>query len=95
MPQIFEQVNPDLTLAIPQLIVLGLALLLLLADVVLPRERHGALTWITLAGLIAALGATFYYVNDNTNDSTFNTPGYGDMFLADGFSFFINIVVLT
>jgi len=95
VPQIFEQVNPDLTLAIPQLIVLGLALLLLLADVVIPRARHGALTWITLAGLIAALGATFYYVNDNTNDSTFNTPGYGDMFLADGFSFFINIVVLT
>ncbi|MEX1158621.1 MAG: NADH-quinone oxidoreductase subunit N [Thermomicrobiales bacterium] len=95
MPQIFEQVNPDLTLAIPQLIVLGLALLLLLADVALPRARHGLLTWITLAGFSAALVATLYHVYDNTNDSTFNTPGYGDMFLADGFSFFISIVVLT
>ena len=95
MPQIFEQVNPDLTLAIPQLIVLGLALLLLLADVVIPRARHGILTWITLAGFAASLAATFYYVNDNTNDSTFSTPGYGDMFLVDGFSLFINIVVLT
>ncbi|HEX5166627.1 MAG TPA: hypothetical protein VFV93_14580, partial [Thermomicrobiales bacterium] len=95
MPQIFEQVNPDLTLAIPQLIVLGLALLLLLADVVIPRARHGILTWITLAGFAAALVATLYYVYDNTNDSTFTTPGYGDMFLTDGFSIFISLVVLT
>jgi NADH-quinone oxidoreductase subunit N len=95
VPQIFEQVNPDLTLAIPQLIVLGLALLLLLADVVIPRARHGILTWITLAGFTAALVATIYFINDNTNDSTFSTPGYGDMFLVDGFSLFISIVVLT
>jgi NADH-quinone oxidoreductase subunit N len=95
VPQVFEQVNPDLTLAIPQLIVLGLALLLLLADVVIPRARHGILTWITLAGFTAALVATIYFINDNTNDSTFSTPGYGDMFLVDGFSLFISIVVLT
>ena len=95
MPQIFEQVNPDLSLAIPQLIVLGLALLLLLADVTIPRARHYMLTRITMAAFAAALVATFFYVNDNTNDSTFTTPGYGDMFLTDGFSLFINIVVLT
>ncbi|HEX5167189.1 MAG TPA: NADH-quinone oxidoreductase subunit N [Thermomicrobiales bacterium] len=95
MPQIFEQVNPDLSLAIPQLIVLGLALLLLVADIAIPRARHGILTWITLAGFAAALVATLYYVYDNTNDSTFTTPGYGDMFLTDGFSIFISLVVLT
>ncbi|MGH9175785.1 MAG: NADH-quinone oxidoreductase subunit N, partial [Vicinamibacterales bacterium] len=100
VPQIFEQVNPDLSLAIPQLIVLGLALLLLLGDVLLPRSRHGLLTWLTLAGFAGALVATFYYVYEETVDSTFSTPllgdqTYGDMFLADGFSFFINIIVLT
>jgi NADH-quinone oxidoreductase subunit N len=85
---LFEQVNPDLTLLLPHLIVLGLALVLLLGDIVIPRAKHGFLTWITLAGFSAALVANFFFIDENR--STFN-----DMFRADDFSVFINLIVLT
>ena len=87
MPRFVDLVNPDLTLIIPQLIVLGTALLLLLADVLLPRAKHGILTWFTLAGLGAAFIANFFYIN--TNESTFNGA-----FRADDLSVFVNLVVL-
>lgn len=87
MPRFVDLVNPDLTLIIPQLIVLGTALFLLLADVVLPRARHGILTWFALAGLGAAFIANFFYIN--TNETTFNGA-----FRADDLSVFVNLVVL-
>jgi NADH-quinone oxidoreductase subunit N len=85
---LFEQVNPNLTLLTPHLIVLGLALVLLLADVILPRAKHVALTWLTLAGFGAALVANFFFIDENS--STFN-----DMFRADDFAVFVNLIVLT
>ena len=85
---IFE--NPDLTLMIPQLIVLGLAILLLALDVTLPRARHAALTWVALAGFAASLIANFYYIANDVNGQTFN-----GMFRADDFSYFISMVVLA
>jgi NADH-quinone oxidoreductase subunit N len=85
---IFERVNPDLTLLIPHLIVLGLAFVLLAADIILPRARHAMLTWLTLAGFVAALVANFFYMGENR--STFS-----EMFRADDFAVFINLVVLT
>lgn len=88
MPRFVELVNPDLWLMLPALIVLGLALLLLVLDVTIPRERHGVvLTWLTLVGFGAALVANFTLIDEN--DSTFN-----GMFRADDFSAFINLVVL-
>lgn len=83
-----ELVNPDLTLAIPHLIMLGLALLILLLDLFLPRERHIVLTYVTLAGYAAALIASFFYIG--TNETTF-----GGMFRADDLSVFVNIIVLA
>jgi NADH-quinone oxidoreductase subunit N len=88
LPQIFEHVNPDLVLLLPQLIVLGLALLLLLGDVTIARSRHYLLTWLTLIGFGAALVANFFFID--RNETTFQ-----GMFRADDFSVFINVVVLT
>ncbi|HUG14747.1 MAG TPA: NADH-quinone oxidoreductase subunit N [Thermomicrobiales bacterium] len=88
MESLFEKVNPDLTLLTPHLIVLGLALLLLLADVIIPRAKHVALTWLTLVGFGAALVANFFFIEENR--STFN-----GMFRADDFAVFINLIVLT
>ncbi|RIK45544.1 MAG: NADH-quinone oxidoreductase subunit N [Chloroflexi bacterium] len=74
---------------LPQLIVLGLAILLLVADIAVPKARHGVvLTWMALIGMGAALIANFTMVG--TNESTFN-----GMFRADDFSVFINLVVLS
>ncbi|CAN5554987.1 NADH-quinone oxidoreductase subunit N [soil metagenome] len=83
-----EKINPDLTLLAPQLIVLGVALLLLLFDVVMPRWRGAAMVYLTINGYGAALIASFALIG--TNDSTFK-----GMFRADDFSIFVNIIVLV
>lgn len=83
-----DLINPDLLLIIPQLMVLGLALVLLLADLIIPRARHGILTWIAVIGMAAALAVNFLYIG--TNESTFN-----GMFRADDLSVFVNMVVLA
>ena len=83
-----EKVNPDLTLMTPQLIVLGLALLLLLLDVVMSRWRGAPMAYLTIGGYIAALISTFAMID--TNESTFK-----GMFVADDFSMFVNIIVLV
>lgn len=88
MPPSLELNNPNLLLMIPHLIVLGLALVLLLADLVLPRAKHGALAWLCLIGFAAALISNFFYIGENK--TTFN-----GMFRADDFSLFINLIVLT
>ncbi|HAX24806.1 MAG TPA: NADH-quinone oxidoreductase subunit N, partial [Chloroflexi bacterium] len=86
--QLFPHINPDVTLIIPQLIVLGTALLLLLGDVLLDRSRHSVLTWLTLVGFGAALVANFFYIG--VNRTTFN-----GMFRADDISVFVNLIALT
>jgi NADH-quinone oxidoreductase subunit N len=83
-----ELINPDLALLIPELIVLGLALLLLLGDVVLPRARHNLLSYVTIGGYALALIATFDRIG--RNESTFN-----GMFRADDFSVFVNLIILS
>ncbi len=88
MPRFVDLVNPDLTLIVPQLIILGTALLLLLADVVLSKGQRGILTWMSLIGLAAALVVNFFYID--TNEATFS-----GMFRVDGISVFVNLVVLA
>ncbi len=83
-----EKVNPDLTLMAPQLIVLGVALLLLILDVIVPRWRGAPMAYLTIVGYAAALVATFALID--TNESTFK-----GMFRADDFSVFVNIIVLV
>jgi NADH-quinone oxidoreductase subunit N len=88
VPQLFEQVNPDLWLLLPQLIVFGTAMLLLLGDLVLPRERHPSLVYLAIGGYAAALVANFFFID--TNETTFN-----GMFRADDFSVMVNLIVLV
>ncbi|HLT18352.1 MAG TPA: NADH-quinone oxidoreductase subunit N [Thermomicrobiales bacterium] len=83
-----EKINPDLSLLTPQLIVLGLSLLLLLIDAVVPRWRGAVMAYLTLIGYAAALVATFFMFD--MNESTF----YG-MIRADDFSAFVNVIVLV
>ncbi|MEZ4522563.1 MAG: proton-conducting transporter membrane subunit [Thermomicrobiales bacterium] len=83
-----EKVNPDLTLMAPHLIVLGVALLLLVLDVAIPRWRGAPMAYLTIVGYGAALVASLALID--TNESTFN-----GMFRADDFSIFVNIIVLV
>ena len=81
--------SPDFSLMLPQLIVFGLAMVLLLGDAFFPRRSHyTVLTGISLVGYAAAL-ISLYWQRDNT-ESTFR-----GMFRADGLTLFLSLTILS
>jgi NADH-quinone oxidoreductase subunit N len=84
-----ELVHPDWGLIVPQLIIVGTIIAILAADLILPREKQGATSWIAMIGLIASLASLL------TIDWTAGNTTFSEMFRADSFSLFINIVVLV
>lgn len=80
--------SPHWSLMLPQLIVFGLAILLLLGDAFLPKKSHYAgLTALSLVGYAAALVALYW--QDGKNEYTFN-----GMFHADGLTVFLSVILL-
>ena len=74
---------------VPQLIVFGLAIVLLLGDAFFPRRSHyTVLTAISLVGYAAALVSLYWRQDDGT--STFR-----GMFRADGLTLFLSVIVLS
>ena len=74
---------------LPQLIVFGLAMVLILGDAFFPRRSHyTVLTGISLVGYAAAL-ISLYWQRDNT-ESTFR-----GMFRADGLTLFLSLTILS
>ncbi|HYP61527.1 MAG TPA: NADH-quinone oxidoreductase subunit N [Thermomicrobiales bacterium] len=81
--------SPDFSLMLPQLIVFGLAMVLILGDAFFPRRSHyTVLTGISLVGYAAAL-ISLYWQRDNT-ESTFR-----GMFRADGLTLFLSLTILS
>ncbi|MGQ9598435.1 MAG: NADH-quinone oxidoreductase subunit N [Anaerolineae bacterium] len=72
----------------PQIVMLVTALLVLLVGLFLPEESRGRIAWLSLAGVLIAAGL-LYYLWDG-RDRTLST-----MFLSDGISLFLNLVILT
>jgi NADH-quinone oxidoreductase subunit N len=80
--------TPDWSLLYPQLIVFGLALLLLMLDAFVPRENHfGLLTGVSLIGY--GLAAAALWTQDGRNEATFWWT-----FRADGLSVFLSLTIL-
>ncbi|MGA7669079.1 MAG: NADH-quinone oxidoreductase subunit N [Nitrolancea sp.] len=82
-------VQPDWILLIPELFVLGTAILVLAGDVLLPRRQQPLLAWLALAGLAGSLASNLL-IDWNAEKTTFS-----GMFRADYFSLFVNIIVLS
>jgi NADH-quinone oxidoreductase subunit N len=81
--------SPDFGQMVPQLIVFGLALVLLLGDAFLPKKHHfNVLTTLSIVGYAAAMVA-LHWQNDK-NESTFN-----GMFRTDGLTVFLSIIILS
>ncbi len=83
----------DLIRLMPEIIVLVMACLLVIIDLVLPKERRGGLGWLALIGYIGALVATgflFYYSGPNGANTSFS-----GMFVRDDFTTFNEIIFLT
>jgi len=82
-------VTPDLGIMVPQLIVFGLAIVLLFLDAFLPNRLHYVwLTAVSLVGYGAALISLYW--QDGQDSSTF----YG-MFRADGLTVFLSLIILA
>jgi NADH-quinone oxidoreductase subunit N len=80
--------TPDWSLTYPQLIVFGLALLLMVLDAFVPHRHHYALlTGVSLIGY--GLAAAALWTQDGRNEATFWWS-----FRADGLSVFLSLVVL-
>jgi NADH-quinone oxidoreductase subunit N len=68
---------------------IGTIIAILAADLILPREKHGVISWLALIGLGLSL-ASLLTIDWTAGETTFN-----GMFRADSFSLFVNIVVLV
>jgi len=81
--------SPDYGLLAPQLIVFGLALLLMILDAFMPKTRHfTVMTVVSLVGYAAAMVSLYW--QDGKNESTFK-----GLFRSDGLTVFLSMVLLT
>lgn len=72
----------------PEIVVLVTALLVMMVDLFLAKEQKGRLAWLSLVGVLAAAGLSFY-IWDGSN------PELQNMLVADGYALFLNLVILT
>src|ERR671921_386530 len=80
--------SPEWSLTYPQLIIFGLALLLMMLDAFVPHRHHYALlTGVSLIGY--GLAAAALWTQDGRNEATF-----AGSFRADGLSVFLSLVIL-
>ena len=96
-PNLSNLPGPEWGLVLPQLIVFGLALVLLFGDAFIARSAHfTVLTGVSLVGYGLAMAAL--WTQDGRNEATFealNPDGsvYG-LFRADGLTVFLSLVIL-
>lgn len=90
-------VHPNYVFLLPELIVLGTMLLVMVSDFYV-KEKRG-LVWGVLAGLILAMGAVWYSATDPTIAQAIDNQQplefFGRMLIADGISFFLKMVLLV
>ncbi len=77
----------NMTVALPAVSLLVGAIVLMLVDLVLPRQRHHWIGWLTLVGMLVSLALTV---------AAFDQEGqaFGGMFVAGPFTSFVNVIVL-
>jgi NADH-quinone oxidoreductase subunit N len=83
----FDVANMHIGRLLPEMILIGVALMAILVDVVLPRGKstRGVQGSIVI-GLIAVLATSFFY-RENTG------PAFGGMVIIDGFTFFFRMLL--
>ncbi len=81
-----NDLNINLASVLPQLLVTGLALLVLVIDLFLDKKGKAALGYISIAGLLVILPIAFVTVSPEAS--------FGKMVTADPFSAFFNVVFI-
>jgi NADH-quinone oxidoreductase subunit N len=80
-----EQLN--MLAALPAISVAAWACILVLIDLMLPKERKGIIPWLVVGNLVFALVATLLTFNNNGS-------AFLGMYRADAFTGFLNVVIL-
>lgn len=78
----------DFLVIAPEIVVLVTALLVMVVDLFLGEEQKSRLAWLSLVGVVAAAGLS-YYIWDGTD------PQLHHMLAADGYALFLNLVILS
>lgn len=91
-----QQVDPNYIVILPHLIVMATLLLIITLDVFMKEKR--SLVWVTLAGVLLAMGSVWYAATDPQVQQAISAgrplEPWGRMIIADGFTFFMNGVIL-
>ena len=80
---------PDFNLMVvaPEIVVFVTALLVMVVDLFVAKEQKDRLAWLSLVGVVAAAGLS-YYIWDGS------APQLQGMLVADGYALFLNLVIL-
>jgi NADH-quinone oxidoreductase subunit N len=73
---------------LPELIVVGTAIVVLFLDLVVPADRRGWLAVVTVVGLLGALAASFPLWGQNR-------AAFGDTVIADSLAAFFNVLLIV
>ena len=73
---------------LPELIVVGTAIVVLFLDLVVPPERRGSLAAVTVVGLLGALAASLPLWGQNR-------AAFGDTVVADSLAAFFNVLLIV
>ncbi len=89
-------VHPNYVFIMPQLIITATLLLVMIVDFYVKEKRN--LVWVTLAGVVVSLFSVFFAATDEDIKlgMTIGEPRefFGGMLVADGFTFFLQAVLL-
>jgi NADH-quinone oxidoreductase subunit N len=73
---------------LPELIVVGTAIVVLFLDLIVPADRRGWLAGVTVVGLLGALAASFPLWGQNR-------AAFGDTVMADSLAAFFNVLLIV
>lgn len=92
-----EVVNPNYLFLLPEICLLATTLIVMILDLYVKDKR--SLVWVTLAGVVLGLGSNFYAATDPTLTAAIAKGAplqfFGNMVVADNFSFFLRAVLLV
>ena len=86
----------DWSVIASEIVVLITALLVMILDLFLPKEQKSRLAWLSLVGVVAAAGLSYYlWPNAQGQIAAGSGATLGNMLVADGYAMFLNLVILT
>jgi NADH-quinone oxidoreductase subunit N len=89
-----QAVNPSYVYLLPEIIVVATMLTIMVVDFYVKEKRY--LAWATVGGLLLAMLGVYWAATDPSMVTSSGAPRefFGNMVIADGFSFFLKAVLL-